>query len=179
MSVPVVYTLPLNPIALVGYCILLLFALFKLTDTVSRPVDLIGNLLLITGCGTLIVYHFRKIREDKDEKNDQTQKVVRQIAHASFVVFFLLTLTPMSAAIFRFYDVFGILGHASLFVTVLLNRPQLLGVGLLAFYFLFGLRRKIGLEGMELLNTMGRSLLFVFFTVSFMAGVIDNGLKFW
>lgn len=165
-------SLPLDHIALAGYSIVFIFSLYKLGDTVSRPVDLIANLLLLTGLGALITYHFRRIREGKDETNDVIQKHTREVAHSSIVAFFLLTLTPASKAIFRFYDVFALLAHVILFITVMYNMSQLAGLGLLALYFLFGFYQKIDKSGMEMLNLVGRALLLVFFTVAFANGVM-------
>lgn len=126
------FTLPLDHIALIGYSLVFAFALYKLSDTFARPVDFLANVLLLTGLGALITYHFRKIKEQKDEVNDIIQKRTREVAHFSIVAFFLLTLTPMSTAVFRFYDVFALIAHAILFITVMYNMSQLAGVGLLA-----------------------------------------------
>jgi hypothetical protein len=165
------FSLPLDHIALAGYTLIFAFSLYKLSDTFARPVDLLANLLLLTGLGSLITYHFRKIRDKKDETNDMMQKRVREVAHSTIVVFFLLTLTPMSTAVFRFYDVFALVAHATLLVTVMYNMSQLAGVGLLAMYFAFGFYQKIDKGGMEMLNLVGRALLLVFFVVSFGTGL--------
>lgn len=167
------FGLPLDQIALAGYTFVFVFSLYKLSDTVKRPVDLVANVLLLLGVGSLITYHYRKLREKKDETNDSAQKNIRAIAHSSIVGFFLLTFSPMSAAVFRFYDYFALVAHMILFITVLSGQSQLLGVGLLALYFGFGLQRKIGMEGMEILNTSGRALLFAFFVMAFILGVKD------
>lgn len=161
----------LDHIALIGYALVSIFSLWKLNDTVKRPVDLIANVALLVGLGSLITYHFRVITEKKNEYGDKAQRLTRLVAHASIVVFFLLTLTPMSLAVFRFYDIFALAAHIILFLTVMLNKSQLSGVGLLAIYFFFGLIQKIGLSGMELFNTAGRALLLVFFTTAFIMGL--------
>lgn len=166
------FSLPLDHIALAGYTIVFIFSLYKLSDTVKRPVDLVANLLLLTGLGALMTYHFRKIREGKDETNDIIQKHTREVAHSTIVMFFLLTLTPASKAVFRFYDVFALLAHIILFITVMFNMSQLAGVGLLAIYFAFGFYQKTDKVGMELFNLVGRALLLVFFTVAFVSGLM-------
>lgn len=165
--------LPLDQIALAGYTCVFIFSLYKLSDTFKRPVDLVANVLLLLGVGSLMLYHYRKITEKKDEFNDAAQKNARVVAHFSIVAFFVLTFTPMSAAVFRFYDYFAVVAHSVLLVTVLTGQSQLLGVGLLALYFGFGLQRKIGVEGMEMLNTSGRALLFTFFVIATTLGIID------
>lgn len=161
----------MDHVAVVGYSLLLVFALYKLGDTLSRPVDLVANIALITGLGALIAYHVQKIRTGKDETSDATQKKLRLAAHSTLVAFLLLTLTFLSAAKFRFYDWFALLGHGSLFVAVWKNLSQLLGVGLLALYFLFATGRKFTARGMELLNLIGRALLTLFFVAAFVQGV--------
>lgn len=168
---------PLDEIALTGYTLVFIFSLWKLTDTIKRPVDLAANVLLLVGLGSLMTYHYRKLTSKKDEYNDIAQKRVREVAHGSIVAFFLLTLTPMSAANFRFYDWFALVAHVILFMTVMFGMSQLAGVGLLAIYFGFGLRQKIGVEGMEILNTSGRSLLFAFFLIAFGLGVNEAVTK--
>jgi hypothetical protein len=61
------HQLPVDYVALFGYISLFLFFAYKLSDTYSRPVDLIANLALLTGLGALITYHYRKINEIIDE----------------------------------------------------------------------------------------------------------------
>lgn len=165
--------LPLDEVALTGYTLVFIFSLWKLSDTIKRPIDLVANVLLLLGVASLMTYHYRKLTEKKDEKNDIAQKRVREVAHGSITVFFLLTLTPLSAANFRFYDWFAVSGHVVLFLTVMFGMSQLAGIGLLALYFGFGLRQKIGAEGMEILNTSGRTLLFAFFVIAFGLGIHD------
>lgn len=162
----------MNEIAIAGYSLLLVFSLYKLADTLKRPVDFAANLLLITGLGALIAYHIRLLRTKKDVKDDTVQRRLRLLAHASLVAFLGITLSPLSAARFQFYDWFALAGHSSLFISVFANLSQLLGVGLLAVYFFFATGRKIGASGMELMNLVGRALLLLFFTVAFGQGAM-------
>lgn len=162
----------LDVIAIVGYSLLLVFSLYKLADTVKRPGDLIANILLLIGLSALILYHVKKLREKKDEKNDKSQKSVRLVAHSTLTLFLLFTLSPLSAAVFRFYDWFALAAHSSLFYSVLTGMSQLFGVGMLALYFIFATGRKFNQKGMELLQLFGRTLLTVFFTIAFAQGVL-------
>lgn len=166
-------SLPLDHIATAGYLTLFTFAAYKLQDTRKRPVDLVGNVLLLTGLGSLAYYHINKIRTQKDEKNDLRQKKVRMLAHASLTLFLMLTLMPMSAAVFRFYDSFALIAHAYLYFAVSFGAPQLAGVGLLMLYFVFATYQKTRVGGMEILQLVGRSLLLVFFIVSFAKGIMN------
>jgi hypothetical protein len=163
--------LPLDHIAAIGYSVIFLFGAYKLSDTIKRPVDLVANVILLVGLGALITYHFKKITSDKDETNDLSQKQVRQLAHASIVTFFVITLTPASKANFRLYDTFGLAAHTILLYTVTTAKSQLVGVGLLAVYFAFATYQKIDLRGAELLQLIGRALLLIFFTVTFIEGI--------
>lgn len=162
----------LGMIAIVGYTLLLVFSLYKLQDTFKRPVDLAANVLLVVGLSALIMYHVKKLREKKDEDNDKTQKTVRLVAHITLTLFLLLTLSPLSAAAFRFYDWFALAGHSSLFFSVWSGFSQLFGVGMLALYFIFATGRKFNKTGMELLQLYGRTLLTIFFVVVFAQGVV-------
>lgn len=163
-------SIPLDHIAIIGYSLLFLFASFKLSDTASRPVDLFANLLLLTGLGALIAYHYRNITLKKDEKTDPVQKRVRLIAHSTLVAFLLITLAPVSKSVFRFYDTFALVAHMVLFVTVLSGMSQLAGVGLLAVYFMFASFYNLKLGGWDTVQLGGRILLLTFFTVSFLLG---------
>jgi hypothetical protein len=162
----------LGMIAIVGYSLLLVFSIYKLADTMKRPIDFIANILLLIGLTALIVYHVRKLREMKDEKNDISQKNVRLIAHSTLTTFLLFTLSPLSAASFRFYDWFALAGHSTLFVSVWTGMTQLFGVGMLALYFLFATGRKFNQTGMEILQLFGRALLSVFFAIVFVTSVL-------
>lgn len=162
----------LDMIALVGYSLLWVFSVYKLADTMKRPADLIANILLIIGLSALIIFYVKKIRENKNETNDKDQKKVRLVAHSTITLFLLLTLSPLSAAAFRFYDWFALAGHSTLFLSVWSGLSQLFGVGMLALYFIFATGRKFNQSGMELLQLFGRTLLSVFFVFAFLEGVI-------
>lgn len=162
----------LNLLAITGYALLLVFSLYKLQDTRKRPVDLVANVLLIAGLAALITYHVEKLRKKTDESNDKAQKATRLVAHSTLTAFLVLTLTPLSAAKFRFYDWFALAGHGSLFVSVFAGLSQLFGVGMLAIYFIFATGRKFNQSGMELLQLLGRALLTVFFVTSFVQGIM-------
>lgn len=154
-------------VALIGYILLLVFCLYKLADTRDRPVDLVANMLLVFGLGSLIYYHARKIYIGTDENNDELQRRARLFAHASISAFFVLTLLPMSMAIFRFYDIFGLVGHSYMFYAVSMAQSQTVGLLLLALYFLFGTLQKATLGGMEIFQLIGRAMLLLFFSVAF------------
>lgn len=162
--------IPLDHIALVGYSLLFVFAAYKLSDTMRRPVDLFANVLLLTGLGALITYHYRKITLKKDEKADPVQKRVRLVAHSSLVAFLLITLAPVSKSVFRFYDAFALIAHAILFVTVLSGMSQLAGVALLAAYFAFAAFYNLKYGGWDTVQLGGRILLLIFFAVSTLLG---------
>ena len=172
------HDLPVDYVALFGYLSLFVFFGYKLSDTFNRPVDLIANLSLLAGLAALIVYYYRKIMEKIDEKNNESQKRTRLVAHSTIVVFFLLTLTTYSSAVYRFYDNFGLLGHTFLLWAVTTNNLQLVGVILLALYFFFATYRKIQVSnGMEVWNLIGRTLLTIYFITVSIIGVIDFNNK--
>lgn len=160
--------LPLDHIAFVGYTALFVFALYKFGNFMRNPVDVIGTLMLLTGLGALMTYHMRKIVTKKDEITDPMQKNIRLVAHASLVLFLLITLSPMTKSTFRFYDWFALFAHIILFATVLANMNQVSGLGLLALYFAFAAFYGMRFKGMDSIQFIGRILLLVFFVVSFM-----------
>jgi len=166
--------LPLDHIALVGYTLLFAFSLYKIRDTFSRPLDLIANVLLLIGLGSLMFYHYNRIKThgEKDETNDAQQKQVRQMAHVSIMTFFLITLLPISKSTFQLYDGFGLIAHSYLAYAVTVGANQLLGVGFLAIYFFLASYRKAVTKnlGADTLTLVGRLLLLFYFTVSFGTG---------
>ena len=166
--------LPMDHVALIGYASLFSFGLYKLLDTVSRPLDLFANILLLVGLLSLIAYHYRRIKTGKDVDNDEAQRTARLVAHTCITAFFIITLAPASKAIYRFYDNFGLAGHATLLYSVFTGQSQLIGVGLLMFYFIFATYRKVQVSGfnMESLNLIGRVLLLFYFIIAFTSGVL-------
>lgn len=158
--------LVMDYVAVSGYSLLLLFCLIKLKDTVFNYFDLFGTVLLLTGLSSLIAYHALKIKKHKDETSDKTQKTLRLVAHSTITVFFLSTLSALSTAKWQFYDVFGVLGHSSLFALVLMGVSQVFGIAMLVLYFLFGSMQKIGESGIEVLQLVGRLIMLVFFIVA-------------
>lgn len=159
--------LTLDILAIVGYSMLLAFSVYKLNDTISNPVDLVANFLLVMGLTTLIAYHVRSYKLHEDEHNNDMQKKLRLVAHSSLTTFLMLTLTPLSKAVFQTYDWLALVAHASLFVSVATGMTQIIGVGLLALYFVFATGRKIGQTGPEVLNLGGRFIMSMFFIVAF------------
>lgn len=157
---------PLDHIAFVGYTALFAFAVFKAGNFMRNPTDTVATMLLLIGLGALMAYHARKIMTKKDETNDMMQKNIRLLAHASLVLFLLLTLSPVTKSKFQFYDWFALLGHMVLFATVLANMNQVSGLGLLAFYFAFAAFYGMRYMGMDAIQFVGRILLLVFFAVS-------------
>ena len=105
---------PMDHIALIGYTFVFLFSLYKLSDTFRRPVDLFANILLLTGLASLMTFHYKKITTGADVDTDPNQKNVRIVAHTCIAAFFILTLTPMTNAVYRFYDNFALAAHAFL-----------------------------------------------------------------
>jgi len=169
------HKLPLDYVALIGYLTLFAFFAFKLTDTYKRPIDLLANISLVVGLGSLITYHYRKITEEIDETNNEGQKHARLVAHTTITAFFLMTLTTFSTAVYRFYDNFGLFGHVFLLWAVATGNPQLAGVILLALYFFFATYRKTQVKGgAETLNMAGRVLLTIFFVTASVIGIIDT-----
>lgn len=163
--------LPLDHIAFTGYTALFVFALYKAQGFLRTPTDIVSTLLLLTGLGALMAYHARKIMIKKDETNDPVQKNIRLIAHASLVLFLLITLSPMTKSKFQFYDGFALLAHTILFATVLANMNQIAGVGLLAVYFAFAAFYGMRFLGMDAVQFIGRILLLVFFVAAFVAAL--------
>jgi hypothetical protein len=162
-------------VALFGYLSLFLFFAYKLFDTYKRPVDLIANIALLTGLGSLITFHYRKINDNIDEKNNESQKTARLIGHSSIAIFFLLTLTSLSNATYRFYDNFGLLGHLFLLWAIATGNAQLIGLALLALYYFFGTYRKTQVKtGAETLNLIGRVLLTIYFVTITVIGLMDK-----
>jgi len=164
----------MNYVAATGWSALFLFSLTKLKDTMNRPVDLFANLLLLTGLASLIAYQVKLIQTGKDIEQDPVQRKLRLTAHSTLTAFFLITLTPYSAAHFSLYDWFGLVGHASLFILVLKNMSQLFGVGMLALYFTGASMRAGSKQGLELIQFAGRLIMTVFFVVAFIQGVMPK-----
>jgi hypothetical protein len=177
MAPVVAYTAHLDAAAIAGYASLVAFALFKLSDTVSRPVDLAANVLLIAGLVALVAYHWDRVasRGRRDVENDTAQRSTRIVAHAAIVAFLVLTLLPASAAKFRFYDGFALVAHAQLLVAVSVGFTQLPGVVLLAVYFALAAlqtsRARELIDSGELLQLLGRLLLLFFFAASSAMGI--------
>ena len=164
----------MNYVAVTGYSALFFFSLTKLTDTMNRPLDLLANLLLLTGLASLITYHVKLIQTGKDIEQDPAQRKLRLTAHSTLTAFFLITLTPYSASHFSLYDWFGLAGHASLFILVLKNMSQLFGLGMLALYFTGSSIRAGSKQGLEIIQFIGRLLMTVFFVVAFIQGVMPK-----
>jgi hypothetical protein len=162
----------MDHVAIIGYIALFIFSLYKLLDTAS--LDLFANILLIVGLLSLIAYHYRRITTGTDVDNDQAQKTARLVAHTCITTFFIITLAPASKAVYRFYDNFGLAGHATLLYTVLMGQSQLVGVSLLALYFIFATYRKVQVSGfnMESLNLLGRVLLMLYFVIAATSGIL-------
>lgn len=163
--------LPLDHIALIGYSILFVFSALQLTRTAAAPVDLIANLMLLIGLGSLISYHYTRIRTGLDETNDVSQRTTRQAAHASIVAFFLLTLLPASTSAFQPYDVFALFSHAYLLYAVTAGAGQLLGAAGLFVYFVMASCRSSTKNGQEIIQLLGRILLTLYFGVGTYTGV--------
>jgi hypothetical protein len=169
---------PMDHIALFGFTFVFIFSLYKLSDTFSRPLDLFANVLLLVGLASLMTFHYKKITTGADVDTDPTQKQVRIVAHTCITAFFIITLAPMSKAVFRFYDNFALVAHAFLVYAVMTGQSQLLGVGLLALYFIFATYRKVQVSGfnMESLNMVGRLLLLIYFCIAFGTGLVNTRL---
>ena len=152
----------MNQVAVFGYSLLLIFAIYMLSKTKINPIDLVANIFLIIGLGSLITYHVNIIRYNITETNSKLQKSVRIVAHATIVAFFLITLLPSTKSIYRFYDNFGLVGHIYLLAAVSTSSTQLPGVIALAFYFLFA--------SMNLydnpMQVVGRILMLIYFGVN-------------
>jgi len=163
----------LDHIALLGYSLLISYSLIKFSDTYNKPVDLLANILIIVGLGSLVAYHYRKIKTKKDEITDTTQKSIRIVAHSCITLFLLITLQSTSTSLFQMYDTLALIAHGYLTFAVSMGTSQLPAVGLLALYFAFATFQK-GLMGQnigfEIFTLIGRFLLLFFFSVSFIKG---------
>lgn len=158
--------MPLDIVAIAGYMILNVFAIYMLSYTYTRKVDVFANLLLVTGFTALLVYHFVSVTKKVDETKTEAQRRTRLIAHSTIVGFFLLTLLSVSQANFQYYDWFGLLGHLTLFVSVFARMSQVLGIAFLAIYYPLAAIQKLGVfqkNMAEILQFVGRILLSVFF----------------
>ena len=166
----------LDHIAATGYSLLIAFTLIKFSETYKTPVDLVANILILIGLGSLVTYHVRKIKTKKDEKTDTVQKSIRILAHSCITLFLLITLHSSSKSYFQLYDTLALAAHSYLTVAVGAGITQLPAVGLLALYFAFATFQK-GLMGnkvgFELLTLIGRFLLLFFFSVSFIKGATN------
>lgn len=169
-------SITLDHVAIVGYSCLLLFTITQIHWTWKSPADLVGTALLVLGLGSLIAYHANILKSGATEKNNKTQKNLRLVAHASITAFLLITLTSASEAKFQFYDAFALAAHALLFVMVLSNSKQLLGVVLLAAYFGFASINTAQKSGVEMLNLLGRVIMTVFF-VSAATNAVKEGFQ--
>lgn len=166
--------LPVDYVALIGFTTLCIFYTYKLTHTYTRPVDLVANISLIIGLASFPVYYYRKITQKIDEKNNTGQKYTRIVGHFGIILYFLLTLTSYSNAIYNFYDNFGILGNVFLLWAVSTNNLQLVGNVLFALYFFFATYRKTQVQtGAETINLVGRVLLTLYFVTVSIIGLID------
>lgn len=159
-------------LAIIGYFTLFVLAVIKLSDTINRPFDFLANIILIIGFSALATYYFIRYKTNKSEKNDLSQKQTREIGHASLVLFFAMTIMPISKSLFQYYDVFAILGHSYLLYALLYNQSQLFGLGALAIYYLFGSFGKINKGSIEFIKMIARLTLFIFFTIVFIQGIM-------
>lgn len=172
-------SLPLDYVAITGYSLIMIFSIMQFSWTTQNKYDLTANILLLVGLGSLITYHIYKIKQNKDESNSKFQKSVRTIAHASLVVFLILTMLPNSMSIFRFYDCIALVAHAILLIAVLTQMSQLAGVGLLAVYFLFASFQTayVNKSTDDFVLLFGRVLMLMFFSATFIEGVIQADKK--
>lgn len=146
-------------IAVVGYSLLLSGAVYELKRSPA-------NVLFIIGLISLIAYYISHLQTGMDETNNKQQKALRLFAHSTITAFLLLTLSSFSAAKFQFHHWFALLGHSILFVTVVANMSQIVGIVSLAIFFIFGTVQNIGASGMGLLNLAGCAMLMVFFILA-------------
>jgi len=159
-------------LAIVGYSILFILGVIKLSDTINRPFDFLANLILLIGFSALATYYFIRYTTNKSELNDLPQKRTREIGHSSLIVFFAMTIMPISKSLFQYYDVFGILGHSYLLYALVYNQNQLFGIAALAIYYLFGSFGKLNKGSMEFIKMIARVILFIFFTLVFIKGIM-------
>jgi hypothetical protein len=163
----------LDHIAISGYSLLIGYSLLKFSDTYKTQIDLAANILIMLGLGSLVAYHYRKIKTKKDENTDTTQKGIRVLAHSCITIFLLITLHSSSKSMFQMYDTLALIAHGYLTFAVSMGTSQLPAVGLLALYFAFATFQKglMGKDlGLEVLTLVGRFLLLFFFSVSFIKG---------
>lgn len=164
--------LPVEPVAVVAWAFLFVFAATRLPANLGRPVDLFANLLLLLACGALGLYSYRRASRSAAPATappsaaaqpappaTRTDTRLLQIGYAGLVGFFLLTLTQLSAAMFRFYDAFGLFGAMFMLFAASTGIPRTAGYLLLALYFLFGAYQKTTVQGAEILQLIGRSML--------------------
>lgn len=168
--------LPVEPVAVVAWAFLFVFAATRLPANLGRPVDLFANLLLLMACGVLGLYSYRRASRSAAPAAPptaaqpaappaaappatRTDTRLLQIGYAGLVGFFLLTLTQLSAAMFRFYDAFGLFGAMFMLFAASTGIPRTAGYLLLALYFLFGAYQKTTVQGAEILQLIGRSML--------------------
>lgn len=161
----------LDQIAVAGYTILFLFALFMLNWTLYRPFDFLASVLLLIGLGSLAYYHYVKLQTGLDEKLDKQQRNARLVAHSTISIFFLLTFLSITNALFRWYDIFGLISHVYLTFAVQANVSQLFGFIGLLLYFLFACINNVKKTGLAYLQLLGRTLLLIYFAISCIYGI--------
>lgn len=155
----------LNNFALTGFSLLSIFTFFKLFDTINNPYDFIANIILLISLVSFAIYYFYKINYKK-YKNKKI-KNIKIFAHLAISVFIVMTLSPYSFAIYRFYDNFALLGNLYLAYSTSYNKSDALGLGSLAVYFVCATYNKINKGNLELFKLFGNLILSIYFIISF------------
>lgn len=162
---------PLDYIAIIGYSLILFVTLYHLPESLHAPNDIASVSLMVIGLCALITYHIRRITEQVDETDADSQKYIRAIAHSSIAA---SRIIAVSAGTYQWFDGFAVVAHIILLVTVLNGMTQLAGLGLLAIYFLFATYYQAmnGPYDIDTLLLVGRALMLIFFLTAFIIGIL-------
>ena len=155
----------LDNFALTGFSLLSIFTFFKLFDTINNPYDFIANIILLISLVSFAVYYYYKLN-DKKYKNKNI-KNIKIFAHLAICVFIVMTLSPYSYAIYRFYDNFALLGNLYLAYSTFYAKSDAFGLGSLAIYFVCATYNKLNKGSLELFKLFGNLILSIYFIISF------------
>jgi hypothetical protein len=163
------YTQMLYLVHYSGFLVLLLYALTRLPWAASAHVlDKVASVLLLTGLGALCLYNARLVAHKHTEHTCVHQYRTRFVAHTSMLTFFVLTLLPITRAVFQPYDWLALVAHAwMVVVTWMRSTIELPAVVLLMLYFVLSAMDKmrcVDADSVDIVQVMARLLLVIAFS---------------
>lgn len=169
---------PIDHIAVIGYTSLFIFVISQIIENIQPNTDFIMNIILAVGLLSLIVYHIRKIKDNIDETSSKQQRVLRILAHSSIALSLLLTIYPSKNSTFKPYEGIALVAHIILLVTVLNGMNQIIGVALLAMFFVTASYDSTTqkLDTINSIATVGKIMLsfyFILSTISILRNIKD------